>query len=91
LVRLQDTRTACFLSSVSSQREKNLEVPTPLERESSHHFAKEHQWKNAVESKSADRSSRTRSVAGSSASRRSRQIGKTVKIPTLPVWFPKRS
>ena len=52
----------------------------PLERESSPHFAKEHRWKNAVESKSADRSSRTRSVPGSSASRRSRQIGRTVKI-----------
>jgi hypothetical protein len=63
---------------------KNLEVPTLVERESSHHFAKEHRWKNAVESKSADRSSRTRSVAGSSASRRNRQIGRMVKIPPLP-------
>src|SRR5215472_4958107 len=69
---------------LSRRNEEKIEVPTPLERESSPHFAKEHRWKNAVESKSADRSSRTRSVAGSSASRRSRQIGRTVKIPTLP-------
>ena len=72
LGRLQDACAACCFSSISSQEEKIFEVPTLVERESSHHFAKEHRWKNAVESKSADRSSRTRSVAGSSASRRSR-------------------
>jgi hypothetical protein len=65
-------------------KRKIFEVPTLVECESCQHFAKEHRWKNAVESNSADRSSRTRSVAGSSALRRSRQIGRTVKIPTLP-------